>query len=307
MPVEAKIAASFLVAEGVKILEPGGSPRLDAEVLLAFVLGLERSAVITNPDMEVDDKLAEKYRSLIERRGTGEPVAYITGRKEFYKESFTVNRSVLIPRPETEGIVEETLNRFRDRTDLSVLDIGTGSGCIALSIALERPDWRVTGVDLSADALSVAVENRRNLGADNVEFLQSDLFASVDASTDASVDASTDASVSASKGGRYDIVVSNPPYIDREQVLGLPDDVRRFEPHLALLADNEGLFVIERLLRDAVNYLNRGGTLFCEIGFDQKEKVRDILDTVPGKPWSGIEFINDLAGHPRIFVAGLKG
>ena len=287
MSAVTKTSTASLVAEGSRFLETGESPRLDAEILLAFTLGLDRVAVITNPDMEIGGESAEIYRSLIERRGTGEPVAYITGRKEFYKESFAVDRSVLIPRPETEGIVEEILERFGERKSLSVLDIGTGSGCIALSIALERPGWRVTGVDISADALSVAARNKKRLGAVNADFCGSDLFAGVE--------------------GKYDVIVSNPPYIDREKCANLPGDVRAFEPHLALLADNEGLFVIERLLGEAPGHLKPGGILFCEIGHDQKEKVGGLLKAIPGKPWGEIEFINDLAGHPRIFVAGLKG
>jgi release factor glutamine methyltransferase len=290
MAVEIKTTAGLLVAEGAKLLESGGSPRLDAEILLAFSLGLRREAIITNPDMEVGGESAEKYRSLIERRATREPVAYITGRKEFYKESFAVDRSVLIPRPETEGIVEEVLCRFRDPKALTLLDIGTGSGCIALSIALERPGWRVTGVDTSSDALSVAVKNGQRLGAGNVDFFESDLFASVDASVN----------------GKYDIVVSNPPYIDIDLCADLPPDVREFEPHGALLAGNKGLSVIESILREAPDHMNRDGVLYCEIGYGQKERVQDILNAVPGKPWGAVEFIEDLAGHPRIFVVGLK-
>jgi len=291
MSVEVQTTAASLVADGLRLLKSSDSPRLDAEILLAFTLGLERESIIVNPNMEVGDESVEIYRSLIERRATREPIAYIAGTKDFYKERFIVNRSVLIPRPETEGIVEELLKRFGDRKEMTLLDVGTGSGCIALSVALERKEWRVTGVDISVDALTVALENKKMLGADNVSFYESDLFASVKTSATS----------------RYDVVVSNPPYIDRAGCDDLSEDVRGFEPHLALLADNEGLVVIERLLRDAPDYLNSGGFLLCEIGYDQKEKVRDILKKIPGDRWNDVEFINDLSGHTRIFVVELKG
>lgn len=275
-------AVSRLLAKGKAELSNSFTPWLDAELLLACTIGVEREDFLLNQPIEINDETVCTYRRLIERRKRFEPVAYITGRKDFFKSTFLVNRSVLIPRPETEVLVEAVLERF-GKEEIQVLDIGTGSGCIALSLALERPGWLVTATDISGEALKIARQNARRLDVGNVIFIESDIFESVK--------------------GTFDLIVSNPPYVAPDEIETLPPDVGDYEPRVALFAEGGGLSFIKRILKEAPRYLIPGGSLFCEMGFGQKDAVTELINP---EIWSDFSFINDLSGNPRVLAAELK-
>ncbi len=273
---------TVLLAEGTKALAATrcATPQLDAGFLLADLLGIERAAMLLDPPAMLPPGTAEIYRRRIARRVAGEPVHYITGKKEFYDHTFQVGPAVLIPRPETEEMVETVLKQFPSGAELYVADVGTGSGCIAISLGLERPVWHVTAVDLSGDALDIARINAARLGAANMSFVQSDLFTAVP--------------------GLFDIIVSNPPYIDFGVKDTLQVEVRKFEPPLALFAAERGLAVIRELVAQSAEHLKSGGFFFCEIGYDQKEAVRKFFDD---GMWDDITFLKDISGHDRIVRA----
>ncbi len=271
-----------MLAEGRKILSKSHTPALDAEILLAHALGISREKLLLNAPSRMGDSAVQLFKNFLERRKKSEPVAYITGKKDFYESTFRVNGSVLIPRPETELLVETVLDMFADEP-MRLLDVGAGSGCIPISLALERPRWRITAVDISSYALETAMENGKMLDAANVEFIQSDFFDSVE--------------------GRFDVIVSNPPYIDERERDFIMPDVRDYEPPEALFAENGGLGAIEKLLEESPRYLNPGGAFLCEIGAGQKEAVRGMIDS---RIWKTVSFLDDLAGHPRLLIAGLK-
>ncbi len=271
-----------LLAEGKKVLTAARSatPELDAGFLLADLLGIERAKMLLDPPADIPVGTAELFRRRIARRATGEPVQYITGKKEFYDHTFKVDPAVLIPRPETEELVEAVLKRFPRGAALTAADAGTGSGCIAISLGLERPEWRVTAIDVSAAALEIARENAARLGAANITFVQSDLFAAVP--------------------GPFDIIVSNPPYIDHGVKDTLQVEVRKFEPPLALFAAERGLAVIRELAAQSAERLKPSGIIFCEIGYDQKEAVEKFFED---GLWADVTFLKDISGHDRIVRA----
>lgn len=271
-----------LLAEGKKALTAARcrTPELDAGLLLADLLGTERARMLLDPPATLPTGTADIFRRRIARRAAGEPVHYITGKKEFYNHTFRVGPAVLIPRPETEEMVEAVLGLFPRGAALAVADVGAGSGCIAISLGLERPEWRVTAIDLSADALDIARENAARLGAGNISFVQSDLFTAV--------------------SGPFDIIVSNPPYIDYGVKETLQVEVRKFEPPLALFAAERGLAVIRELVAQSAGRLKPGGSFFCEIGYDQKAAVEKFFED---GPWANVIFIKDIAGHDRIVRA----
>ncbi len=274
-----------LLAEGEAFLSSANkeSPRLDAEVLLASAMGMERAEMLLDFSDSVDPNAESDYWGYIERCAKGEPVAYITGGKDFYKHRFSVNRSTLIPRPETEELVEAVLKKFgANAGDLSLLDVGTGSGCIAISLALERPRWEIIATDISPETLSVATKNARRLRAENVKFVASDLFCNV--------------------RGKFDVIVSNPPYIDEKERETLQVEVCEYEPYSALFTEDGGMKIIKELIEKAPDYLEPGGTLFCEIGFDQKEIIEKFLEE---NGWTNINFLRDISGHWRVFTASV--
>ncbi|MBS1720548.1 MAG: peptide chain release factor N(5)-glutamine methyltransferase [Armatimonadetes bacterium] len=260
------LATDRLAANGVD------SPRLEARVLLQRALGLSHPEIITKSDSEIDPALAD---SLLARRLRHEPIAYIIGEREFYGRPFRVTPAVLIPRQDTEILVERVLTEVQQGT---VLDIGTGSGAIAVSLALENPALRVTGSDLSPEALEVAQLNAQALGAD-VEWVLSDLF-------------------EAFAGRKFELIASNPPYIDRSEPL--KDEVRHFEPEMALFADKQGLFFYEKLAIEAKTYLNKGGLIVLEVGYTQAEQVKSLLSA---HGWAVQPSSFDLAGIERVVVA----
>ncbi len=242
--------ADFLKRKG------SGSPRPDAEILLAHVLGYERVQLYTHYADVVGDRGRSDYRDLVRRRAEGAPVAYLVGRKEFYSLRFDVDPAVLIPRPETEFVVVEFLDAMKAVEAPTAVDVGTGSGCIAVACARFKPDARWLAVDLSADALAVAAGNaRRHDVSDRIEFLQGDLLAP------------------AVDRGPFDAIVSNPPYVASAEIDRLDADVKDHEPALALDGGPDGLAVYRRLVERAASLLKPGGRLILEIGFDQDEAV----------------------------------
>lgn len=255
--------------------------RLEAELLLAHVLQVERSWLYAHGEVELTDAQQSSFLALADRRQHGEPMAYLLGHREFYGRRFLVNPAVLIPRPETELLVETTLEKLK-LPAAAVIDVGTGSGCIALSLAAERPGWRVSAVDLSAEALAVCRRNAELLQLPRVELLQGDLLAPI-------------------ADRRFDAVVSNPPYV----AAGDPHLARgdlRFEPDLALSAGSHGLVVIRRLLEQAMHCLQPGGWLLIEHGYDQASTLRQLFADAG---FGSIATRRDLAGIERVTLGCL--
>lgn len=252
------------------------TPRLDAELLLAAALGKPRSYLRTWPERELDADQLGLFRSHLQRRRQGEPVAYILGHQGFWSLDLEVAPHTLIPRPDTELLVETAL-ALLPATPLAALDLGTGTGAIALALASERPGWQVTGVDRVEDAVALAERNRQRLQLDNVRFLHSHWF-------------------SALAGQRFGLILSNPPYIRADDRHLDQGDVR-FEPSSALVAGADGLDDIRAIIQAAPQYLLAGGWLLLEHGFDQAEAVRELLATAG---FSEAHSRRDLGGHERI-------
>ena len=278
-----------IVNESTKALEAIDSPsaKLDAEVLLSFCLSCNRLEFYKNPVMTVSETKLAIFRKLLARRLQWEPVAYITGRKEFWTFTLEVDSSVLIPRPDTEIIVEETLDIYRNFNSLPVriLDIGTGSGAIALALAYEIADAKVVATDISQAALNLAKKNAASLGLhEKIDFRPGNLFEPVD--------------------GLFDIIVSNPPYIAATEYEELPLGVKFFEPRDALLAGVSGLEFYEKLISQATAYLKKNGWLLLEIGAKQEAGVRRILEATGN--YDSIEMRRDYAGLPRVIKARRK-
>jgi release factor glutamine methyltransferase len=271
------IAAGTLLRDALRDaggkLETAGvdDVRLDAELLLAAAIGCERADLYAEPERELDQRSAEAFGAMVERRARREPVAYVLGRAHFRQLELELDHRVLIPRPETELLVD--LARDGQR----VLDVGTGSGAIALAIASERANARVTGIDNSPDAIEVARANAARLGIE-VEFLIADLVV----------------------GGPYDLVVSNPPYVRDAELPSLQPEISLYEPRDALAGGPDGLDVIRELVPAAAAVLSRGGTLAIEVGQGQSRGVEALFERAG---FSHVETTRDLAGIPRV-VAG---
>jgi release factor glutamine methyltransferase len=232
------------------------SPRLDAELLLANALGVTRIQLIVDAKRPLDAGELARVRELVKRRRAREPIAYILGEREFYGRVFRVDARVLVPRPDTEALVDVALERTRSVSmSMRALDLCTGSGCVAISLARERPTSAVFGSDVSGEALAVARSNALRLGAYNVAWRHGDLFAAVD------------------PAARFDLVTANPPYIAAGEIPALPTDVRQFEPRLALEAGDDGLAVVRRLVAEAPAHLDAGGVLAAEVGAGQAAAV----------------------------------
>lgn len=272
-----------IIFEAAQRLEAAGIPtaRLDAEVLLAHLLGCDRLAFFKNPKDRIGEEQQAAFDRLIARREDGEPVAYITGRKAFWSFVLEVHPGVLIPRPDTEVIVEEALSVLaqESRSRPRILDIGTGSGAIALALACEIPGAAVTATDISKEALKTAQKNAAFLKMDQVVFLQGNLFEPV--------------------VGRFDLIVSNPPYIEDREYESLPRGVKNFEPEEALRAGQTGLEFYEKLIYQAHGYLAENGWLLLEIGARQKKEVRDIFEARKDF-YAHIDVREDYAGLPRV-------
>ena len=278
-----------ILNESTKTLEAADIPsaRLDAEVLLSFCLGCDRLEFFKNPEMQLDQTQLISFKKIINRRLRWEPVAYIIGRKEFWTFALEVNKDVLIPRSDTEIIVEEILNVAQkyDSSRIKFLDIGTGSGAIAIAVACEIPDASVMATDISLAALDVARRNACSLGIQNkIDFRQGDLLEPVE--------------------GIFDIIVSNPPYIGAQEYEELPEGVKLFEPREALFAGESGLEFYEKLIYQAENYLEKNGWLLLEIGARQEKDVRRIMRK--SGFYNNIEIRCDYAGLPRVIKARRK-
>lgn len=246
-----------LLALRSRIAAVSDTAALDAELLLAFCLGRERSYLYTWPEREVAAEVAQRFLDLLARRATGEPIAHLTGRREFWSLDLAVDASTLIPRPDTERLVELALELL-PATPCEVLDLGTGTGAIALALASERPRWSLLGVDVAAEAVALATGNAARLGIDNAHFIQSDWFTAVPPAV------------------RYALIVSNPPYIDADDPHLREGDVR-FEPRRALVAADHGLADIAAIAAQAGAHLVSGGWLLFEHGADQAAAVRTLL------------------------------
>lgn len=252
------------------------SPRLDAELLLAAALGKPRSFLHTWPERVVSGEAAERYASYLERRRQGEPVAYILGHQGFWSLDLEVAPHTLIPRPDTELLVETAL-ALATLPQARVLDLGTGTGAIALALACERLGWQVTGVDRISEAVALAERNRERLGLGNAAFRESHWFSALGAEL-------------------YDLIVSNPPYIAAQDPHLAQGDVR-FEPSSALVAGADGLDDIRLIVSQAPAHLNAGGWLLLEHGYDQAAAVRELLAR---EGFDAVESRRDLGGHERI-------
>jgi len=261
--------------------------RLDAELLLGEALGFDRIKLIVEAERPLAEGELGRYRELIKRRRNGEPIAYILGRREFFALPFRVDRRVLIPRPDTETLVESALAGTQAQHLYGrLLDLCTGSGCVAVAFAKARPTWRVTAVDLSPDAAALARENVRRAGVvHNVSVLEGDLFGAL------------------SPDAKFELITANPPYIPSGEIAGLDTDVRDFEPRLALDGGEDGLVIIRRLLDAAPRYLVPGGMLAMEVGFDQAPAVAALFE---GAGFVDIARARDLAGVERV-VSGRRG
>jgi release factor glutamine methyltransferase len=277
--------ARLLDWTGKYLAEKGSeSPRLDTEVLLAHALACKRIELYTRHDEEVPDEGRQRFKALIRQRIEGCPVAYLVGRKEFYSLELEVDRAVLIPRPDTETVVDECLQLAKESPEPSVLDIGTGSGCLAVAVAKYCKRARVTAVDISDAALAVAARNAAKHGvSERVRFLQGDLFAPLP------------------EGERFDFVLSNPPYIVHDDISGLPAGVRDYEPHHALDGGPDGLEVLGRLVAQAPAWLKPGGYLIVEIGSPQEIPARERIQAQDG--FELAKTVYDNAGHPRVLRA----
>ncbi len=237
------------------------SPRLDADVLLAFAIGATRVQLVVDRERPLTEGELARFRELVRRRRAREPVAYIVGSREFYGRAFQIDRRVLVPRPDSETLVDVALRRTTERSmSMRALDVCTGSGCIGITLARERPTSRVHATDVSGDALVVARRNALRLGAYNVSFALGDLLAGLDAAH-----------------CRFDVIVANPPYIPRREIDTLAPDIRDYEPRLALDGGESGFDLIQRLVAQAPSHLTKGGTLALELGAGQAPDVMRLL------------------------------
>lgn len=270
--------ADFLKRKGAE------SPRLDAEVLLAKVLTWERVKLYTHFEEIVGEQPRGEFRDLVRRRAEGMPVAYLVGRKEFYSLSLAVSPAVLIPRPDSEFVVVEFLNLTKTLEAPRAVDVGTGSGCLALACVHQHKTARFVAIDLSPEALAVAESNAKKLGlADRIEFRQGSRLGPV------------------ADEGPFDVILSNPPYIPSDVIPTLEPGVRLYEPHTALDGGADGLRVVAPLIAEAVRLLKPGGHLILEIGSDQEKAVRNLIAAEPELTLAPT--VRDHANHPRVVRA----
>jgi len=275
---------------GASLLEKvSDSAKLDTQILLGVVLEKEINYFYTWPEKVLTPDQLSAFNELIQDRLSGKPIAYITGVKEFWSLPFYCNASTLIPRPDTEVLIEQVLFEAEENfkqaigDKISCIDLGTGTGAIALALASENPHWEIDALDYSEEAVALAQKNAKNLNISNVNIYQSDWFSSVDVNK------------------RFDIIISNPPYIDENDIHLSQGDVR-FEPLSALIAKDSGLADIEKISKEAKAYLKTGGYLFFEHGYNQGKAVRNIMSLLH---YNHIQTIQDYAKNDRVTFAVL--
>jgi release factor glutamine methyltransferase len=271
------------VIEGTNFLKNKSilSAQLDTEILMARALDKNREYIILNHDKDLNIKDLEYFKKLIHERATKKPIAYLLNKKFFWKNEFYVNKNTLIPRPDTEIIVEQILNVVKNKNYLRILDIGVGSGCIILSILNEKKNFYGTGIDISKNILEISKKNAKKLMVNNrVKFYKSDVdkFAQ----------------------GKYDLIVSNPPYIKTCDLKYLERDVLKFEPKLALNGGLDGLSVIRKVIKKSSELLKKNGKFILEIGFDQKNRVIKLLNN---RGFYINSTVRDLANNDRCIIS----
>jgi release factor glutamine methyltransferase len=278
------ISIAEAIQEAAQILRKAGVPeaRREAGSLLSFILRRDRTFLISHAENQLSNDSLEEFRTGVERRAGGEPLQYITGVQDFFGREFRVTPDVLIPRPETELLVEAALEVANSVSPI-VCDVGTGSGCIAITLLCEIGNAQAVALDKSTAALEIAKVNANNLSVSNrLTFVVSDCFDSLDSSL-----------------YRFDLVVSNPPYVSGAMMAGLQREVRDHEPLVALSPGPDGLSMIRRLLQDGPAFLKTNGHMLIEIGFDQGEAVESLVNT---EAWNLLDIKPDLQGIPRIVV-----
>jgi release factor glutamine methyltransferase len=270
-------AADELKSAGV------ANPRREASSLLTFILQQDTTFLVAHPEYELAALEAAGFKKGLDRRRNREPFQHITGRQEFYGLEFEVNPDVLIPRPETEILVEAAIDFLSNRTQARFCELGVGSGCISISILSQVQNADAVGIDISDKAIAIAAKNASKHGvADRLTLRNTDLFENL--------------------SGTFDLIVSNPPYIPAGQIESLQTEVRLFEPRVALSGGENGLEIIDRIIGAAPRFLTADGLVLIEIGFDQAESVKGLFDP---NIWTSVEFLQDLQGIPRIVRAGL--
>ncbi|PCI59364.1 MAG: protein-(glutamine-N5) methyltransferase, release factor-specific [Gammaproteobacteria bacterium] len=264
------------------------SAKLDSQLLLAFALNKSVTYLLTWPENSLSAEEFITFQYLLKRRVNGEPIAYIVEEKEFWSLPFKVSPVTLIPRPDTEILVEQVLSLYADKPDTAIhcLDLGTGTGAIALALASEQPNWQIEAIDYSAEVVALAQENAKRLAVNKIELAQVKIYPS-------------NWFEQVSKKVKFEVIVSNPPYIDKQDKHLSQGDVK-FEPKSALVADNNGLGDIKHIAKQARHYLADGGYLLFEHGFEQTAGVQKILLELG---YQQIKTIQDLAGHDRVTQA----
>ena len=269
--------------QAAEVLDQSGVPdaRREAGALLSHVIGKDRTFLISHAEDPIDEREQQLFEEVVGRRASGEPAQYIIGTQDFYGRAFRVTPAVLIPRPETELLVEAALQVMNAAA--TICDVGTGSGCIAITLVCERSDARAVAVDVSGAALEVAKGNasEHSVG-ERIDFYVSDCFSGLEQNTD-----------------QFDLIVSNPPYVSANMLPGLQREVRDHEPLVALSPGADGLSIIRRLLNDSPSFLRKNGHLIMEIGFDQGDAVRNLIDE---NVWTLKEIRPDLQCIPRIVI-----
>ena len=270
---------------GIKLLTEAGiaEAKLDARLLLEFACGTDHNTLLAHPEREVSESEAKEYEEFLNRRSKREPLAYIIGKWDFMGLSFAVNKNVLIPEQDTEVLVEEAMRFLED--GFRILDLCTGSGCIALSLLNYSNNTTAVGTDVSEEALSVAKENAKDLSlSERALMVKTDLFPEMD-----------------DDGSKFDLIVSNPPYIRSDVIETLAPEVKDYEPRLALDGDADGLVFYRRIIDEAPKYLFSNGYLIMEIGYDQAFEVTELLEKAGC--YHDIEVIKDYAGNDRVVRA----
>ena len=256
------------------------SVNLDCEILMSKVLDKDRKYIILNPKKNLENYKLDYFRSLVEERSFGKPIAYLVEKKDFWKSEFLIKKGVLIPRPDTEVIIEQALKLNKNRLRQRILDMGVGSGCILLSLLKEEKNFYGTGIDISAKCISLSKINAQRLGLINrVKFFKSD--------------------IDNFSNGKYDLVISNPPYINKYDLKYLDKDIANFEPKLALYGGLDGLSEIRKVVKKSSELIKKNGKLILEIGFDQKNKVKNLLIN---KGFYINKVVKDLAKNDRCIV-----